>query len=130
MELSWTNYFGKYGDGLVRVVAGLIFLIAGIGKLMNGTGKTAGFFSSLGIPLPEVAAVLVIVVEIVGGLMLILGLYTWIAASLLSIVMIVAILLVHIQNGWSDVRYPLLLLLVTMKNIAQPTCSLARYFKK
>ena len=58
-------------------------------------------FGSAGIPLPLVSAVIVSVVEFVGGILLITGLATRIAAALNGIDMVVAIFAVHLKNGFS-----------------------------
>jgi putative oxidoreductase len=64
-----------------------------------GLGGVAQFFGSVGIPLPEVSAFIVAFVELVGGIGLILGVFTRYWALLLSIVMIVAIFTVKLPNG-------------------------------
>jgi putative oxidoreductase len=63
--------------------------------------------------LPAIAAVIVTLVEFVGGLLLITGLATRVAAGLNAIDMIVAILVVHLKNGFSGptgYEHPLTLL--------------------
>ena len=74
----------------VRLVF-VAFMFNGIGKFM-ALGATAGFFGSLGIPAPGVMAIIVAAVETFGSLAMLLGIGTAYAATLLSIVMLVAIL--------------------------------------
>jgi uncharacterized membrane protein YphA (DoxX/SURF4 family) len=51
----------------LRVVVGLVFVVHGGRKLFEfGLAGTAGFLGSLGIPLPTVAAMGVIAVEVLG----------------------------------------------------------------
>lgn len=110
----------KYGDFLARLVVGLIFIFSGIGKLfgpMPGIEGFTGMLTGLGIPLPGAFAVIVGIVELVGGILLIIGFLDNWAALLLSIVILVAIVSVHITNGWNDFRYPLLLFFVLIKYI-------------
>jgi putative oxidoreductase len=86
---------------LVRVVIGLTFFMHGWQKLFdNGIGGVTGFFDSLGVPAAGLFAVLVTLLELLGGLALILGIGTRIVAALLAIDMLVALLLVHISNGF------------------------------
>lgn len=100
MEESMARMQG-WGITLVRVMVGIVFLVHGLQKLfVSGIGGTAGFFESLAIPLPMVAAVVVTLVEIICGAALILGLATRWAAIPLAIDMLVAILLVHLPNGF------------------------------
>ena len=64
------------GWGVVplRAVVGVVFVVHGTQKLFGfGLAGTAGFLGSLGIPLPTVAAAVVIAVELLGGLALLLG---------------------------------------------------------
>lgn len=78
------------GPLAVRVTLGIVFVASGWGKL-HGLDDVTQYFGSLGIPAPHAQAVLVSFVELVGGLLLILGLGTRIAAALLIGVMAVAI---------------------------------------
>ena len=90
-----------WGIALLRVVVGLTFFMHGQQKLFQmGVGGVGGFFASLGIPAPELAAVAVSLVETVGGLALILGVLTRLAGVLLAADMLVAMLLVHRPNGF------------------------------
>ncbi len=82
---------------LVRVSLGLMFAQAGWGKLGN-LERTAGFFSSLGIPAPGFHAGLVAGVELVGGTALVLGLLSRLVSIPLSITMIVAILTAKLSD--------------------------------
>jgi len=85
---------------LLRVIAGIVFFMHGWQKLVdNGIDGTELFFDSLGIPLPALAAVVVTIVELVGGAALILGVLTRFVAALLAIDMVVASLVVHLENG-------------------------------
>jgi putative oxidoreductase len=79
---------------VLRVVFGYGMLRAGWGKLGN-LDQTAGFFAQLGIPLPEVNAVVVAGLEFGGGILLLLGLLTRTAAGVLTPVMLVALLTAH-----------------------------------
>lgn len=74
-----------------RIVIGLAFFQAGSGKFRNFEG-VVGFFDSLGIPFPTFNAGLVASMETVGGVMLILGLFTRFCAAGLSVTMAVALL--------------------------------------
>jgi putative oxidoreductase len=103
------------GITVLRVVVGIVFLAHGWQKLFGfGFHGVAGFFAGAGIPLPFVSAVIVTLVEFLGGLALVLGLLTRWAAALNAFDMLVAILVVHMKNGFFDqnhgVEYPLTLL--------------------
>lgn len=85
----------------LRLVVGLVFVVHGAQKLfVFGLAGTAGFLGSLGVPLPQVAAAGLIAVEIAGGLALVAGAWTRLAAALLAADMLVAILTVHARGGF------------------------------
>ena len=89
----------KYGALLLRVSLGVLFLVHGGLKLfVFGPAGTAGYFASLG--LPAALAYADIAVELVGGLALIAGFYTRIAALVLVPVLLGAIVTVHSGNGF------------------------------
>jgi putative oxidoreductase len=80
-----------------RLVFGQGFLIAGLGKWQD-IDKVVGFFENLGIPAASVQAPFVATVELVGGILLILGLGTRISALLLTCTMVVAALTAHLGD--------------------------------
>lgn len=81
-----------------RVLIALLFIPAGFGKLTGFTG-TAGYIAAQGLPLPELAAVAAIVVELGGGIALLLGFQTRIAAAVLALFTLVASIFFH--NFWA-----------------------------
>lgn len=110
--------FRLWGLTVLRVVIGVIFLMHGWQKLtVFGVKGVTGMFANLGIPLPNVFAIIVIAVELGGGAMLIIGLATRWVALLNAIDMVVAILLVHLRNGFfspKGIEHPLSLLAATL----------------
>lgn len=102
---------------LLRVAVGAIFVVHGMHKLEDIAGTTAGF-ARIGIPAPEAATYLGILGELFGGLGLLLGALTHLAAMGPVLVMASAIYFVHRghgmlnqNNGW---EWPLTLLLVCL----------------
>ncbi len=87
------------GIAVLRVAVGVIFAAHGVQKLLLGFATVARNFAALGIPASDVAAVGVTLVEFIGGLMVMLGLFTRPAAVLLAIDMAVAIAVVHLKAG-------------------------------
>ncbi|MGB5132142.1 MAG: DoxX family protein, partial [Steroidobacteraceae bacterium] len=78
-----------YTPTVGRFLLAAIFLISGVGKLLNPAG-TMGYISSVGLPLPELGLAIAVIVEIVGGLLLIVGYRTRVVALTLAVFTIVA----------------------------------------
>jgi putative oxidoreductase len=104
----------SWGITILRVIVGIVFLAHGAQKLfVYGFHGTAGAFAGMGIPLAPVSSVVVTLVESVGGAALIIGLFTRWTAALNGFDMVVAILLVHLKNGFlkpGGFEHPLTLL--------------------
>lgn len=99
----------NWGLLALRVAVGLVFAYHGWLKLGDIAG-TAAFFGSQSIPAASFFAYLVGLVELVGGLAVLLGIFTKAAAKLLAINMIVALLIVHTRMPWATAELPLVLL--------------------
>ncbi|WNQ10032.1 DoxX family protein [Paenibacillus aurantius] len=97
----------EIGILLSRIILGLVFAVHGYLKFQGGLDKTAGFFSSLG--LPGFMAYGVAVVELAGGLCLILGLGTRVIGALFAVIMLGAIFKVKLAKGFSGYELELAL---------------------
>jgi putative oxidoreductase len=95
------------GIGLLvlRVVLGVIFIGHGAQKLFGSFGgpRISGFASVLeqmGVKPARPMAILAGLAEFVGGILMILGFLTPLAALALIVVMTVAVFTVHLKNGF------------------------------
>lgn len=77
-----------------RILIAVIFIVSGFGKITN-IGGTAGYFGSMGLPLPVVTAWIVALLELVGGLAIVVGFQTRIAALLLALFSVASGLIAH-----------------------------------
>lgn len=102
------------GIAALRIIVGIVFLAHGYQKVFKfGFHGVEGMFGHMGIPLPAVAAIVVMIVEFAGGILLVTGLATRLPAALLALDMLVAILLVHAPHGFfnpAGAEFPLTLL--------------------
>ena len=92
--------FDTAGLLVLRVILGVIMAAHGLQKIQRGPaefGRTA--LDSLGVPAPEVVGYVVTFAELGGGLLLILGLLTRLAALILTVDLVVAIVLVKVRVG-------------------------------
>lgn len=97
--LSSLSRFGSLAPLVIRVVVGIIMAAHGFQKLMGGPANFGGFLGQLGVPAPTLMAYVVTFVELVGGVLLILGLLSRWAGLFLTINLAVAVLLVKSQVG-------------------------------
>lgn len=114
MSLRENKDFGLF---LLRLALALVFIAHGWAKL-NGLEATEAFFSNVGIPAASSMAVLVGLVEFLGGLAMLLGVFTSWAGGLLAVVMLVAILQVKLSKGFlGGYEFDLTLLLAALSLI-------------
>ena len=84
-QVSWL------GPLLGRFTVGVVFIASGWGKL-HTLDKVTEFFTSLHLPAPHFQAILVACTELFGGIAVLVGLLTRLAALPLAVTMVVAIL--------------------------------------
>ena len=81
-----------------RILLAAIFIMSGLGKLADPAG-TMGYIASIGLPLPGVALAGAIAVEVGGGLLIAIGLYSRITALAMAVFSIATALLFHNALG-------------------------------
>jgi putative oxidoreductase len=114
------NELGKWSGSataitmtILRVAVGVIMTVHGFQKLTD-LATWESNFANMGIPLPALSVLLATAGELLGGLGLLVGLLTRIAAFGVFCTMAVAVLVVHLPNGLlasnNGFEYPLTLL--------------------
>jgi putative oxidoreductase len=92
------NTLHRYGPVVGRILIAFIFIFAGIGKVTGFEG-TVGYIASKGLPMPQLAAIAAILIELGGGILLVIGWKArWAAAAMLVFTAMTALLF---HNFWA-----------------------------
>ncbi|MDP6607130.1 MAG: DoxX family protein [Dehalococcoidia bacterium] len=81
----------EWGALQLRLALGVVFVHSGWGKWSRGIDGTGRWMESLGVPFPQLNARMVATLELVGGLLLLVGLFTHWVAIPMTLNMMVAI---------------------------------------
>ncbi len=84
----------------LRLIVGLGFLEHGYAKLYRGPGAFIAILHAIGMPFPEVLGWATIIVEVVGGLLILAGAFVPVATVPMIVVLLVAIVTVHLPYGF------------------------------
>jgi putative oxidoreductase len=79
---------------LGRVLLSLLFIWAGFGKIMMPAG-TIGYIAHYGLPLPPAAYVVAVIIEFVGGILLLIGFMARPVSAIMAIFTVVTALVFH-----------------------------------
>jgi putative oxidoreductase len=82
---------------MMRVVLGILFLAHGISKFQMGLSNVEAWFDSMGVP--GFMAYVVAVLELVGGVLLIVGLFTRYVSALFIVMLLGAIVTMKLSAG-------------------------------
>jgi len=88
----------------LRLIIGYGFFAHGLAKLERGPDHFVSIVHAIGVPFPEAMAWLTILVEIVGGLLVLLGAFVPFIAMPMLAVLAVAIATVHLQFGFTSIK--------------------------
>src|SRR5437899_4870571 len=88
----------------LRLIVGYGFMEHGFAKLARGLDAFPAILQALGVPAPHVMGWLTIVVEIVGGLAVLLGALVPLASIPMAAVLLVAMFTVHLPYGFSSIK--------------------------
>jgi putative oxidoreductase len=99
-----------------RILLAILFIPAGFGKIAGFTGAV-GYATAMGLPMAQVGVAIALVIELFGGLALLIGYRTRIAALLLALFTLVASFFFHAY--WSlPADQQMMQQLMFFKNIA------------
>jgi putative oxidoreductase len=88
----------------LRLIVGYGFIAHGYAKLARGPESFTNILSALGVFDPPLLAWATILIEIFGGLAVVIGLFIPLASVPMIVVLLVAIFTVHLPNGFSSIK--------------------------
>jgi putative oxidoreductase len=88
----------------LRLIVGFGFMEHGYAKLIHGPEVFIAILHAMGMPFAELLGRATIVVELVGGLLLLCGAFVPLAALPMAMVLLVAIVTAHLPNGFSSIK--------------------------
>ena len=104
MEIINNDRWIEWADLPLRLIMGFGFMVHGWAKLSRGPAGFGKLLHQIGVPLPELTAWIVTLLEFFGGLALILGVYVTLISIPLIITMLVAMFTVHLPYGFSSIK--------------------------
>ena len=88
----------------LRLIIGYGFIAHGLAKLSRGPDAFAAILAAIGVPAPHFMAWCTILVELFGGLAVLLGSFVALASVPMAVVLLVAIFSVHLPYGFSSIK--------------------------
>ena len=88
----------------LRLIVGYGFMEHGFAKLARGPEAFATILHAIGVPAPHLMAWSTILIEVLGGLAVILGAFVTLVSVPLAVVLLVAIFTVHLPYGFSSIK--------------------------
>jgi putative oxidoreductase len=88
----------------LRLIVGYGFLAHGYAKLVKGPDVFAGILHAIGVPAPHLMAWLTILIEVFGGVAVLLGAFVPLVSVPMAAVLLVAMFTVHLPYGFSSIN--------------------------
>jgi putative oxidoreductase len=108
--VSKIAYFSSYADVgwaplPIRLIVGFGFLAHGYAKLSRGPESFGVALQTLGVPMPQLLAWMTTLVELVGGVAVLVGAFIPFVSVPMAIVLLTALFTVHFQYGFFSVKF-------------------------
>jgi len=100
-----------WGTAVVRIIMGCVLIITGHEKLISGIQRVSATMLKNRIPFPTVAVAYITTLELVGGVLLLIGLGArWLGLLYIGEFLVVSFYVLVPTRGWMDARLPIMLL--------------------
>ena len=96
--------FARWSPIPLRLIVGYGFMVHGFAKLTRGPESFATILHALGVPAPHFMAWATILIELLGGLAVILGAFVTLVSLPMAALLLVAIFTVHLPYGFSSIK--------------------------
>jgi putative oxidoreductase len=104
IDLISRSPIARWAPVPLRLIVGYGFMEHGFAKLARGLDAFPAILQALGVPAPHLMGWLTILVEILGGLAVLLGALVPLASIPMTAVLLVAMVTVHLPYGFSSVK--------------------------
>jgi putative oxidoreductase len=103
-ELSRRSPIVRWAPIPLRLIVGYGFMAHGFAKLSKGPEAFAAILQAMGVPGPHLMAWATILVELLGGLAILVGAFVALVSLPMAAVLLVAMFTVHLPNGFSSIK--------------------------
>jgi putative oxidoreductase len=105
MTSSYRALLAYWAPIPLRLIVGYGFLVHGLLKLGRGVDVFAAALDGIGVPFSHLMAWVTVVIELVGGIAVLVGAYVPLVSVPMAIVLLVAMIKVHWQFGFSSIKF-------------------------
>jgi putative oxidoreductase len=88
----------------LRLIVGYGFMEHGYAKLARGPEGFATILHAIGVPMPHMMAWATVLIEVFGGLAVLLGAFVTLASLPMAAILLVAMFSVHLRYGFSSIK--------------------------
>ena len=88
----------------LRLIVGYGFMAHGYAKILKGPERFVDILHAIGVPAPGLMGWATIIVELVGGLAILIGAFVPLVSVPMTAILLVATFTVHLPNGFSSIK--------------------------
>jgi len=104
LKLLTDRQMARWSPIPLRLIVGYGFMQHGVAKVSRGPDAFATILQGIGVPDPHLVAWLTILIELLGGLAVLLGAFVIIVSVPMMAVLLVAMFKVHLPYGFSSIK--------------------------
>jgi len=102
---KWTfSTLERWAPLPLRLIVGYGFMAHGYAKILKGPERFVDILHAIGVPEPELMGWATIIVELVGGLAILVGAFVPLVSVTMVAILLVATFTVHLPNGFSSIK--------------------------